>query len=283
MSLAYFPLYADDFEADTAHLTLEEDGAYNRLLRLCWRTPGCSLPNDRAWIHRKMRARTDEEKAVVDIVLDEFFTVDNGRVSNARLTKEWLAANEAHEKRKNAGAKGGKSKSLKTNNSAFSNAKAKPKQPEPEPEPELREDTNVSLSSSLPVPANDISQAVGRYNDAAAKAGWPQVQKLTANRSKQLRARLKDCGGLEGWEVALRRAFDSDFCRGRTAKPWTGFGFDWLIKAANFTKLMEGNYDNRTHENGGQSTEGRENRSNASLERIARLAGVSEASGGGRL
>ena len=32
--LPYFPLYPTDFEADTSHLTLEEDGAYNRLLRL---------------------------------------------------------------------------------------------------------------------------------------------------------------------------------------------------------------------------------------------------------
>jgi len=145
MSLAYFPLYADDFEADTAHLTLEEDGAYNRLLRLCWRTPGCSLPNDRAWIHRKMRARTDAEKAVVDIVLDEFFTVEKNRISNARLMKEWLAANAAHDRRKNAGKKGGSAKALKTNNSKPSNAEAKPKQPEPEPEPEpVSEDTSVS-------------------------------------------------------------------------------------------------------------------------------------------
>ncbi|MCP5097247.1 MAG: YdaU family protein, partial [Chloroflexi bacterium] len=36
MSLPYFPMYPTDFEADTSHLTLEEDGAYNRLLRLMW-------------------------------------------------------------------------------------------------------------------------------------------------------------------------------------------------------------------------------------------------------
>lgn len=35
MGLPYFPLYVDDYEADTPHLTLEEDGAFSRLLRLC--------------------------------------------------------------------------------------------------------------------------------------------------------------------------------------------------------------------------------------------------------
>lgn len=142
MSLSYFPMYPDDFEADTAHLTFAEDGAYNRLLRLCWRTPGCSIPSDRAWIYRRMRAFSDDDKANVDVVLDEFFVTKGGRVSNARLMKEWLAASEAHEKRKNAGKKGGKAKSLKTNNSEPDNAVAMRKQPEPEPkeEKEITED-----------------------------------------------------------------------------------------------------------------------------------------------
>lgn len=50
MSLPYFPMFPTDFEAKTSHLTLAEDGAYNRLLRLMWMTPGCSLPDDDAWI-----------------------------------------------------------------------------------------------------------------------------------------------------------------------------------------------------------------------------------------
>ena len=40
MKVPYFPLYIADYDSKTAHLTLEEDGAYLRLLRLCWRTPG---------------------------------------------------------------------------------------------------------------------------------------------------------------------------------------------------------------------------------------------------
>ena len=148
MSLAYFPLYPGDFEADTAHLTLAEDGAYNRLLRLCWRTPGCSLPDDRQWIYRKMRAQTDEDKAVIDIVLDEFFQVKAGRVFNPRLAKEWQKTDLAHRKRVSAGSKGGKSKALKTNETAPSNAVAKPKQPEPEPEPDIEEEVEGAREPS---------------------------------------------------------------------------------------------------------------------------------------
>ncbi len=135
MSLPFFPMYPDDFEADTPHLTLVEDGAYNRLLRLCWRSPDCMVPADEAWLMRQLRARTEDEKAAVRAVIEEFFTEEKGRIFSDRLRKEWIAAREAYERRANAGSKGGKSKSLKTNNSRRSNAKAMLKQPEPEPEP----------------------------------------------------------------------------------------------------------------------------------------------------
>lgn len=144
MSLPFFPMFPSDFEAKTSHLSMAEDGAYNRLLRICWMTPGCTIPADEAWIMRRARAHTDDEKEAVRAVLAEFFKVENGRYSNARLAREWLAANEAHEKRKNAGSKGGKAKALKANNSASSNAVAKPKQPEPEPEPEIKEEGKPS-------------------------------------------------------------------------------------------------------------------------------------------
>ena len=133
MSLPYFPYYPKDFEAKTSHLTLEEDGAYNRLLRLCWMSPVCSLPDDDSWIMRRMRVDQETYDRVVRVVLEEFFERKNGRVSNATLIEIFNSSNEAHKKRVSAGAKGGKAKSLKTNKTVSSNARAMPKQPEPEP------------------------------------------------------------------------------------------------------------------------------------------------------
>lgn len=134
MSIPYFPMYPDDFEADTAHLTLAEDGAYNRLLRLQWRTPGCKLPADEAWIMRKMRATSDVDKEVVKVILDEFFRVEKQTIFSLRLLEEWQKAHEAHARRVASGSKGGKAKPRKTNETCSSNAIAKPKQPEPEPD-----------------------------------------------------------------------------------------------------------------------------------------------------
>ena len=250
MSLPYFPMYPTDFEADTSHLTLAEDGAYNRLLRLMWMTPSCSLPDDDTWLLRRMRCHGDEECSVVMGIISEFFERKGGRIINARLAKEYQKTDLAHKKRVSAGSKGGKAKALKSNDSTSSKARAMPKQPEPEPEPYKEIDTNVSIvRSPNPVPANDVSEAVSAYNGAAVKTGWLQVQKLTPSRSKQIKARLKDAGGIDGWRIALEKASASDFLTGRTNNPWNGVTFDWLTKPANFTKLMEGNYDNRSHGN----------------------------------
>lgn len=149
MALPYFPMFPTDFEAKTSHLTLAEDGAYNRLLRLMWMTSGCTLPADNSWIMRRMRVDQEEFDTVVSVVISEFFTVENGRLSNAKLGRIFTETNEAHQKRVLAGSKGGKAKSLKANSSASSNAKAMPKQPEPEPEL-YKEEPKGSLSPSVP-------------------------------------------------------------------------------------------------------------------------------------
>lgn len=265
------PMYWDAYLADTTHLTTEEHGAYMLLLAAMWRR-NAWVPDDDKDNARILGLTTAKWRKIKARLMETVsgFCVEDGKITQEKLKKTWENTQEKIDKNRSNGAKGGRPKSKVANNLTKANGfvSVNPNQsipePEPEPEPYISKDTNVSLSVSTDVPchANDLSHAVSRYNQAAERAGWPQVQKLTPNRSKQLKARLKDCGGLDGWEDALRRAFASDFCRGRTSKPWTGFGFDWLTKAANFTKLMEGNYDNRVDQLHGEQPDRR--KSNAS-------------------
>lgn len=139
MSIPYFPLYPTDFDGKTAHLSLAEDGAYNRLLRLQWTAPGGKLPADLPWIMRKMRAVTEADQAVVVTVIGEFFTRKGGKIFSDRLLKEWVKANDSHERRILAGSRGGNAKALKNKDYEPSNAQAMLKQPEPEPDIEKRE------------------------------------------------------------------------------------------------------------------------------------------------
>jgi uncharacterized protein YdaU (DUF1376 family) len=244
-------MFWDAYLADTTHLTTEEHGAYMLLLAAMWRRNGCVPDDDKdnARILGLTPAKWRKTKARLASTISGF-RVEGGTITQEKLRKTWENTQEKIAKNAANGAKGGSAAARNNKDLALANAKEtlerKATIPEPEPEPELKkEDTNVSLSVPDAVPANDLSQAVADYNKAAAEADWPQVQKLTPTRSKQLRQRLKDCGGLDGWRIAMAKACESDFCRGRTAKPWTGFCFDWAVKAANFTKLMEGNYDNR--------------------------------------
>jgi len=149
--LPYFPLYPTDFEADTSHLTLEEDGAYNRLLRLMWMTPGCSLPDDDAWLMRRMRCDAETFGRVVLPVIAEFFTRAKGRVFSPRLMREFDAASSTHTKRVESGKKGGrKPKQLENNETDESRAKAGPKQPEPEPDIDTEANASDADASSEP-------------------------------------------------------------------------------------------------------------------------------------
>ena len=78
---------------------------------------------------------------------------------------------------------------------------------------------------------------------------FPVVIKLTETRKRAIKARLKDYG-LEEIKRAFSLAGQSDFLKGSSG--WQA-SFDWLMKPANMTKVLEGNYTNRASPAGGKS------------------------------
>lgn len=183
-SHAYIPLYVDDYEAATAHLTIEEDGIYNRLLRLCWRTPGCSLPNEPAWIARKIRISQEEFDRVAAPVLKEFFVLSRGRLVQRRLKREFDDISRKKTARKEAGKKGGAAKALKDQGKLSSNAGNLPADtrafPEPEPEPEpIEEKVRALFPVPTETPAAAESAQCARTKGSRLKADWkPGVEAL---------------------------------------------------------------------------------------------------------
>lgn len=180
VSIPYIPLYVTDYEADTAHLSIEEDGAYMRLLRLCWRTPGCSIPDDRKWIMRKMRATADEYDRVIEPVLDEFFTRGMGRWFQARLQLEYQRIHDLHEKRSAAGKAGNNKRwSLKTKQKMPRKAKSLQSHLEPEPEPELK---GVNPLTPLAILRTVLRQETAEDFIAHRKAMRKPVTEVAAKR-----------------------------------------------------------------------------------------------------
>jgi len=150
--LPFMPLWVSTYEAHTAHLSLCEDGAYNRLLRLCWRTPGGTIPADDTWVMRQMRVDAETFASTVKPMLEEFFKVRRGRYVNDKLKELFDGAHEKSERRKNAGRKGGEAKSLKSKGSASSNATAKPEQCSSKLELELHTELDDAKASEVRAP-----------------------------------------------------------------------------------------------------------------------------------
>ncbi len=89
----------------------------------------------------------------------------------------------------------------------------------------------------------DADKAVAEWNTMASEIGLPTVQRMTDQRIKRLAARLRDCGGLEGWKLAIGKIRGSPLCRGELGD-WKA-DFDFVLQESSFVKLMEGKYDGR--------------------------------------
>jgi hypothetical protein len=94
-------------------------------------------------------------------------------------------------------------------------------------------------SASSPV-RQPIAEAKHIWNEAARTAGWPLIQTMSPTRERSLAARLRQ-HTIDGWRAAINRARASPYLAGADPPSW--FTFNWLIKAENFLKLSEGNYD----------------------------------------
>lgn len=89
----FYKHHLGDYAQATAHLTFIEDAAYSRLLRKYYADEK-PLPVEIKACQRLVGARTEEEKEAVEIVLNEFFELQEDGWHNKRCDKEIAACNE---------------------------------------------------------------------------------------------------------------------------------------------------------------------------------------------
>ena len=116
-----------------------------------------------------------------------------------------------------------------------------PQTPPGVPPAEKPPDDDLALVP-LSLDRSDEDEAVRLWNNLALRRGLPPVQKMTDARRRKLRARLKDCGGLEGWKVALEKIEATPGLLGANDRKWRA-DFDFLLQEKSFIKIMEGAYD----------------------------------------
>lgn len=88
MGLPFMPLYVADYLGDTMHLSLEQHGAYLRLLMCLWRAGG-KLPNDRLKIARMVGVSGAKWDKISPEVM-AFFGTDGTDFWSERLNRELL-------------------------------------------------------------------------------------------------------------------------------------------------------------------------------------------------
>ena len=72
----------------------------------------------------------------------------------------------------------------------------------------------------------------------------PRMTTLSDKRKEAIAARLKHYT-IDQFREMFTKAENSSFLKGSNNRNWTA-NFDWLIKDANFAKVLDGNYDNTT-------------------------------------
>lgn len=101
------------------------------------------------------------------------------------------------------------------------------------------EDVNEDLSSTDIINYNGVVENFHLYCDRMAK-----VSKLSEQRKKHIKARYKEYGYDKMIEV-IKQAGKSDFLCGKNDRQWKA-DFDWLMNPANFIKVVEGKFENKT-------------------------------------
>ena len=87
----------------------------------------------------------------------------------------------------------------------------------------------------------NYQEIIDMYN--ATCVSFPKLTKLSEARKKAIRARLKTFTVVD-FKLMFEKAEASSFLKGKNNRDWSAT-FDWMIKDANMTKILDGNYDDR--------------------------------------
>lgn len=85
------------------------------------------------------------------------------------------------------------------------------------------------------------AEIVEDWNLLAEQCGLPKVKRLSDERKRKLRVRLRQYPDIEDWQTAFNHIRTTPFLRGENKEGWRA-DFDFLLQARSFTKLTEESY-----------------------------------------
>lgn len=237
----YFKRNIGDYHKKAGRLSMLEHGAYTLLIDSCYdreKFPTREEALEWCW------ARSEQEIAAVDFVLARFFDLVDGRYVQSRIQDE---IDDYHTKaNKNKEIALAREAARKAAKERFEHEPCTNEhEPPPNQEPlTINQEPLTNIKISSPSENVPVQELVELFNKSFPEL--PKVKLITDKRRTAVRKRWLEnkerMPTLERWEAFFQYVRGSDFLMGRTAKPWEGFCFDWLMTPSNFVKILEGNY-----------------------------------------
>lgn len=233
----YYQFNIGDYKAHTEHLELMEDLAFRRMIDWCYLHEK-PLPLEIKEIERLIRMRTHSES--IAYVLETYFErTDQGYV-NTRINREVAKYQEKSDKAKKSAEARWKNKknanALQTESE--SNANHKPITNNQEP---INKEIKITSSEKTKCPHEDI---VNLYHEILPELS--KVKVWSSKRQSYLRTVWngnESRQNLDYWRRFFSYVKQSNFLMGRS----NDFKADleWLVKPANFIKIIEKKYENK--------------------------------------
>jgi len=268
----YYKRHIGDYAAATRHLSLLEHGVYTVLLDTYY-TSEKPLPADLRAVQRLVGAKSDDEREAVSVVLEEFFEKSADGWRQTRCDEEIHNKQAKAEANQVIGRLGGRPKEItdsvigesvrlpeqtQTVSEGFQAQKPNGTQANSHKPIAIKGEVADGKPSALPVcPHLVLIDLFGKHlpempqpkpelwagkNAENMRARWRWV--LTARRTSGKRYATNEAEALDWFGRFFGYVAKSDFLTGRSGK-WTNCDLSWLMKADNFAKVVQGNYENK--------------------------------------
>lgn len=275
----YVEHHFGDYAKDTGHLSLTEHGAYRMLIDIYY-VREKFLPADVKECCRLVRARSVVERRAVAAVLSEFFEKTDEGFLQRRCEAEIARYREKIEKAKSSANKRwhadletceGNANAMPTQ--CEGNAHQTPDTRHQAPkEKDMTPITSESRQSQLET--DSTTEPILRANGIAPACPYraiadayhqelpelPAIIAMSPHRKRALQARWREVctaehfdtqSGLSFFRDFFRRIKQSDFLLGKAPPKRQGdrtfrADFDWIVNPANFLKIVEGRYHQRS-------------------------------------
>jgi uncharacterized protein YdaU (DUF1376 family) len=250
------PLWVGDYLSDTLHLTLEQHGAYTRILMVTWNN-GCKpLPDDAEYMHRMLGCSRQRWFQIRE-KLAPFFDLSEGTWRSRRLELEWRKLQEKRKQQSENAKRRYEAKPLNPNGGGA--ATAEPRQENGSVSAERipsssKKEGSVSSAIATDTVVAGATRSLGREQAEAMVAVWNAIcapplsrpRRIDGTRQTKLLRRLGEDFGSElaQWEAYCRRVRASPHLCGENDRRWTA-DLDWVLEPRNINRILEGRYDPR--------------------------------------